>query len=45
MNEGNELALVHMKNVVILNYMNYFILLIRQYFSSGFETIGSLFPW
>lgn len=45
MNEGNELALVHMKNSVIPNYMNYFILLIRQYFSSGFEKIDSLFPW
>lgn len=45
MNEGNEMALVHLKNTVVPNYMNYFILLVRQYFSSGFEKIDSLFPW
>lgn len=45
MNEGNEMALVHLKNAVVPNYMNYFILLVRQYFSSGFEKIDSLFPW
>lgn len=45
MDEGNEIALVHLKNTVIPNYMKYFILLTRQYFASGFETIDSLFPW
>lgn len=43
MNQGNHISLVHAKSNIMPNYLKYFILLIRQYFSTGYDGSESVF--
>lgn len=45
MDGGNEICLAYPKKAAVPGYMKYFILLVRQYFSNGFGSVESYFPW